>query len=255
MPQIIKEYREPSTSEKFGKAFSNLGQAAGQAIPEYLMAQEKKKNLSKEKEAAKRLGIDPDLDEKSRQKGIELALQGKTQNQIQAKEAALLPKMKEFADQLEHNNPDSPMHRTIADIYRSGLPMDEKSNIIKSLTGVDPFKMQQQNRLQMDSVLRRYNSRIKELRDEIKNSRFSDREPLKKQLGDLKSERDELLDFRALQGIQEEEEEIAEEEEEASKVKFNPNNKEHQAKAKQLYNKFKDKERVRQELSKEFSGL
>ena len=39
------------------------------------------------------------------------------------------------------------------------------------------------------------------------------------------------------------------------KILFNPKNPEHRAKASQLYEKLKDKEKVRQALSKEFEGL
>lgn len=41
----------------------------------------------------------------------------------------------------------------------------------------------------------------------------------------------------------------------ANKVLFNPKNPEHKAKAEQLHKKFKDRERVRQELKREFEGL
>ena len=42
---------------------------------------------------------------------------------------------------------------------------------------------------------------------------------------------------------------------EPARVMFDPNNKEHRAKAQQLYNHYKDKEKVRQKLSQEFEGL
>jgi len=83
MMQIVPEYREPSLGERFGQAFSNVGQAAAQAIPEYMMAKERKKiekeQYEKENQAAKRFGIDiSDIrDPKIRQKAVELALQGK----------------------------------------------------------------------------------------------------------------------------------------------------------------------------------
>lgn len=43
--------------------------------------------------------------------------------------------------------------------------------------------------------------------------------------------------------------------EKAEKMKFNPQNKEHQAKAKQLFKKLGDKEKVREALKREFEGL
>ena len=43
MVTIIDEYREPTVGERFGKAFSNLGQAAGREIPKFLLEKENKK--------------------------------------------------------------------------------------------------------------------------------------------------------------------------------------------------------------------
>jgi hypothetical protein len=52
MVQIIDEYREPSTSEKFGRAFSNAGQTAATLVPQLLMQKQGAKN---ENEAIRRL--------------------------------------------------------------------------------------------------------------------------------------------------------------------------------------------------------
>jgi len=102
MPQIIKEFREPSTSERFGQAFSNLGQAAGQAIPQFLQQSEQREQLKKENQAAKKLGIDlTDIyDPKMRQKALEIGLQG-------AKEENLLQKKQNFISNLFKKNPVS----------------------------------------------------------------------------------------------------------------------------------------------------
>lgn len=194
---------------------------------------------------------------KSEEAAAKLAGEKETQKQLNS-----------FADRLETNNPNSPVHKTIADIYRTELPMDQKSAIVKSLTGVDPFKVQQQQRLQLDSVLKRYNSRIKEIDDEIKGYKAPTTrdkavvDDLRKQRMALRSERDQLLDFRALNGMDNEEEygieeasDLEDEEEEGPKVMFDPNNKKHQEVAKKLYKKFKDKEKVRQILRKNYKGI
>lgn len=194
---------------------------------------------------------------KASEAAAKLAGEKKTQQQLAS-----------FADKLEADNPNSPVHKTIASIYRTELPMDQKTEIVKSLTGVDPFKVQQQQRLQLDSVLKRYTSRLKELDDEIKNVRNpssagkAEVQDLKKQRMALRSERDQLLDFKSLNGMDNEEEDFEDEvedefdaDERGPKVAFNPANKEHKAKAEQLYKKFKDKEKVREILSKEFKGL
>ena len=45
MIQIIPSNKRPSTSEKFGDAFANLGQAAGQLIPQYMMQRQQQESL------------------------------------------------------------------------------------------------------------------------------------------------------------------------------------------------------------------
>lgn len=138
---------------------------------------------------------------------------------------------------------------------------------------VDPFKVQQQKRLLMDSVLRSYNQRLKELDDEIKNVRNpnssgkAEVEELKNQRKTLRAERDKILDYKKTNdlifGEQEEslEEVAAEEEEELKelpedqKVQFNPNNRAHRGLAEKLYQKHGNKETVRNLLKKRYKGL
>jgi hypothetical protein len=45
--QIIPEKRRPSVSQQFGQAFANVGQAAGQMVPEYLKSQAQDEALAK----------------------------------------------------------------------------------------------------------------------------------------------------------------------------------------------------------------
>jgi uncharacterized protein YdcH (DUF465 family) len=177
-----------------------------------------------------------------------------------------------FADRLVESNPNSPVHKTLGEIYKLDIPMDQKTQLAKSLTGMDPFKVEQQKRLQLDSVLKRYNSRLKELDSEItnvKNPNSSGKEEtteLRKQRMALRNERDQLLDFRALNGMEdieesddfEAEEDEGEEglgEEEGPKVTFNSNNPKHKAVAQKLFKQHKDKEKVRKILLKKFKGL
>lgn len=103
-----------------------------------------------------------------------------------------------IAEQIEKGNPGSSMHKMLADIYRSTLPVEQKEKMIKSLSGSVPFRAEQQNRLQLDSVLKRYNSRIKEIDAAIKNARYDERAPLENQKKALQDERDLLLNFQAL---------------------------------------------------------
>jgi len=59
MVQVIQEQRRPSTAELFGRAFSNMGQVAAQAIPEYLQGKEMRSRREEENKSIKNtLGID-----------------------------------------------------------------------------------------------------------------------------------------------------------------------------------------------------
>lgn len=239
----------------------------------YRQSQQKQKFDEDENEAAKRLGIDLSgiHDPKIRQQAIALTLQGQNQANTQnikyknkaeedaaklAGEQKVQKEMMSFADRLEAQDPK---FKGVADIYRLDIPLDQKTKIVQSITGTDVYREDQQRRLQFDSTLKRYNSRLKELDSEISNVKNpnstgkAEADALRKQRIALRNERDQLLDFKALSGYEDDEE--AEAEETGRKVKFNPSNKEHRAKAEQLYKKFKDKEKVRQALLKEFKGL
>ncbi len=41
MPRVFRDERQPSTAEKFGQAFSGLGQSLGESIPQYLQQQQR----------------------------------------------------------------------------------------------------------------------------------------------------------------------------------------------------------------------
>lgn len=295
MIQVIERPR--TFGEKIGRG---LGEGLGQgALKSFADASEKKaiaEKLKRENVAAKKYGIDLEgiEDPKMREKAMELALQGKTKSQLEAKEADLLSKHKDFADKLEASNPNNPLYKGLAQVYRSDLPSEEKTNIANKLIGLDPYKLQQQQRLRMDSIYKRYNNRIKEVREDLKTAKNfavdemgkidktkpSPRRELEKQLRALQDERDQLLEFASFQDIYLDQDkgdegsedfgEIeAEDEGEEKKPTFNPDNPEHKAKAEQLYKKIKAaaekhggyispekaKEKVTQELKKEFIGL
>lgn len=270
MVQVIRAVdRGPSAGEKWGQAVGEALKSGIQLYGQYKKGQEEKANREQDNLYYRELtGHDLPNDPKLRGKAFELALLGKTSSQMEAKESKLNKEMISFADKLEMNNPQNPMYKTIADIYRSGMPSEEKSNIVKSLTGIDPFKVQQQQRLQLDSVLKRYTQRIKEIDDEISNVRNpnstgrEEADELKRQRNALRAERDQLLDFKALNGMEDEEDSFekgfeneTENEEERSKVNFDSNNKKHRAVAEKLFKQYKDKEKVRQILRKSFKGV
>jgi hypothetical protein len=185
--------------------------------------------------------------------------------------------MKSFGEQLKAGFPDSPIHQTLGNLYTSGLPSQDVSNIARSLTGTDPFKQQQQTRLQLDSVLRAYSQRIKELDSEIKGLNYpntKDKEEyadLKAKRDALRGERDRILDFRRMSGfgdfggedlMMEDFAETGEEDEmpkpkpkkAVKKVRFDPKNKEHMAKFNQLDRAFfGNREKINAALAKEFT--
>jgi len=93
-------------------------------------------------------------------------------------------------------------------------------------------------------VLRRYNSRIKEINESIKNMPYSKESKskiaaLESQKKALQDERDKLLNFNALS-------------DKPKKTKFDPSNEQHRNKAKALFEIMKDKNAVREKLSEEF---
>jgi hypothetical protein len=126
----------------------------------------------------------------------------------------------------------------VGEIYKANIPIDQKEKLIKNITQVFPYRAEQQERLRLDSTLKRYNSRIKELENQIKNARYMDRKPLEKQRDDLIKERDGLLNFQALSN--------------EPKEKFDPQNPEHRAEAEELFKVEKDKGRVKEILEEKY---
>jgi hypothetical protein len=184
-----------------------------------------------------------------------------------AKEEKIQGELTSFADKLRKNNPNSPIHQSIADIYESDLPFDKKSQVIKDLTGVDPFKSSQQKRLKVDQMMKFYNFRIKELQESMKTARFDEKKILQDDLRSLQKERnslignavqdDDLYDMFLAEDDSSDEPEMTESpepERRSKKAKFDPKNKEHVAKFNQLDKKLKgDKKKVNAALSKEFT--
>lgn len=161
--------------------------------------------------------------------------------------------MVSFGDKIMEQYPDDPMYQTIGNIYKH-LPPKAASDAVKAITGIDPFKAEQQKRLMLDSVYRRYNHRIKELDDEIKTARYSERSALIEQRDKIKAERDKLqgFDYFGDQGQQEEDFEEDEELSPDQKVTFDANNSKHRHVAEKLFEQHKDKEKVREILSRRF---
>jgi hypothetical protein len=167
-----------------------------------------------------------------------------------------------FADSLESRDPK---FKAVADIYRLDIPIDQKTKIVQSITGTDLYREDQQKRLKLDSILKRYDYRIKEIDDEIRNvinpnsSGRPEADELRKQRMALRNERDQLLDYKVLNGMEDNEEDFDEEGKdnkgEGPTVMFDASNPKHKAVAEKLYKKYGDKEKVRTILRKNFKGL
>lgn len=168
------------------------------------------------------------------------ALNVLSQHKNLLKEKKLINEQIKIADQIEKENPNSSLHRTIANVYRSGLPTEEKERLIKTLSATSPYKAEQQQRLQLDSVLKRYNSRIKEVDESLKSKPFD--KDLKEQKKALQDERDMLLNFQALQP----KETIKE------KIKFDINNPKHKERRDQVLKEAGSKEKAQVILEEEF---
>lgn len=283
MVQIIPENRRPSIGQRLSEGIvKGLGELS-QTYQELQKKKSEEQQYQQENETYKQLtGRDLSKNPRIREKEIEYALKG--QHELQKGEFKKKTKAEEdaeklrgeqktqkelmsFADRLEAKDPK---FKGVADIYRLDIPLDQKTKIVQSLTGTDIYREDQQKRLQLDSVLKRYNSRLKEIDNEIANVRNpnstgkEEADALRRQRMALRNERDQLLDFRALNGMDDEAEDFVdeeefepevEEEESTTRVKFDPNNKGHRAAAEKLYKKYKDKEKVRKILSKKFKGL
>jgi pyruvate/2-oxoglutarate dehydrogenase complex dihydrolipoamide acyltransferase (E2) component len=283
--QIIPKVR--SFGEDFGRA---VGGGAGQGLSQALQERQQLKDLAAENaQILKETGVDLSgikNPEARKMAFVEAMKEKKPLNDLQKSQKALADAranelkskgdqlaadkraMYAFGDKLQTDNPDNPLYKTIGDIYKSDLPPDQASNMVKAITGSDPFKAQQQRRLQMDSILNRYSKRLKEIDDEIKSVRnpnstgLNEITDLKKQRNALRRERDQILDFKSLNGLEDDEEESFEDEEDedefepiGAKVTFDPKNKGHKATAEKLYKKYGNKEKVREILRKNFKGL
>jgi len=250
--------------------FENKKQSVGERLSQGLqrgldmgsqLVQEKAKK-EKEQETYKQLGLDPaiaNLPEKFQQEFVKKSIQD-------AENKRMEPILNDFADKLESKDPNM---KPIADIYRMpGISLDDKSKIVKDITGKDIYKDQQQKRMQFDSIQKRYTNKIKELTAELKdmplkastNKEKFERLTAQKEM--LTKERDGMLQFGLSSGTIDfddlmnlnNEEDLESTPEKSNKVKFNPNNPEHVAKRTQLEKKYNgDKQKVNADLAKEFT--
>jgi len=250
--------RAKDTSERFAEAFgAGTGQLAGDLSKHFV----DKEKTDKKRSFLSSLAPDIDWEGASPEmldKGFESIISKMKKQETPAERERNQTAMHKFAEKLRLENPDSPLHKTIADIYDSGLSDDLKSDITKAITGLDPFKAQQQERLRIDSVLRQYNTVIKDLSQQIKETYDIDEQNrLKNERKRLQHERNTILKLNSLQELddfddEDEDEDIKPPPKKGKKPKFDPNNEEHRKKAIELMKKYKNKQSVEIELKKEY---
>ena len=168
------------------------------------------------------------------------ALQNRQQQIVDQQTQSEYSKM---ADYMEKANPDSALHGIMANVYRSNIPVKQKTELAKNLMSLDPYKVEQQQRLREDSVLKNFNSLIKEINEELKDPLIdADRKSLlEKRRERLQAERNELTKFKSL---------TKEAEEEALEV-FDKTNPKHKAARKKALKEAKgDKKKANEILSR-----
>ena len=130
MIQIIPENRRQSTADRFAQAFSNLGQNAGQAIPELLMGQhQKKQQLQQQQQIAQQLqnltGMDlSNLPPEMQQKFAEIALKNQQESQQN--------QLKTRAEDERYKTIEKYFGKKEAEIYKAA-PEGGKTEILKYL--------------------------------------------------------------------------------------------------------------------------
>lgn len=186
--------------------------------------------------------------------GVKNLLEGFSQGREQRQIA-------DYFQGLQGKNPADPRYKMFAEVFSSPLSREEKMNMFKSMANMgDPYRQAQQQRLERDSLLHKYGSRIKEIDDAVKGGTYSSYEEKEQLLGlkrSLQQERDQLLAFPSLE--REESYEEAPEEESVTptrqrKIKFDPKNPKHVAVRDRLMKMHKgDRQKVGEILSRKFS--
>ena len=162
-------------------------------------------------------------------------------------------------------DPENRTNQALAKVLGSGLPPEQQLPIFRLLSITDPFKQQQQERLNKDSILNRYSKRIAEIDSAIKGGfgSYEERQQLESQRKRLQAERDQLLGFTALneptddsgidQGAGVAQPTNQPTSNGSKKVKFDTNNQAHMKKFNQLDKHFKgDADKINAQLAKEF---
>lgn len=160
-----------------------------------------------------------------------------------------------FADQLELDNPGNRIYQTIANVYRSDIPTEEKHKIAKALTGGSSLTAEQRESKHKERQVGLYDKLIREIdRDLAGTLPQKEEDALIKRKNDLKRARDSLIEIN---GLLDTEEKSATEGKRANfskeKPVFDEHNKAHMKRVEELEKEFgNDAEKIEAALQEEF---
>src|SRR5690606_8171094 len=164
--------------------------------------------------------------------------------------------MNQFADVLDSMG--TPMHKTLAALYRMDAPIDQKNDMAKALTGVNPYNEAIQSRLAFEQGRKFLTDKLDRLQERYKTAYISERDAISEQIKAAEEELEQfymqfkqnpftsnMISFDVKEKPETSERTMEMKPGDAAKVKFDPSNAEHKAEARQLNQKFKgDRKKV-----------
>src|ERR1700722_16323448 len=175
MVQVIQRRPQQPKKKTFGESFSEGLLSTLKEGAQLYQKHQEKKQLAEGLQNLEGIYANPELNDQQKlietyrqlaanpqlagQLGSQLSHLGSAKNRADEFAAKLKQEeqdkkaMMTFGEKLRKSNPNDPMINRIADIYTSDLSPDFASTMVRDLTGsLDPFKVQQQQRLQSEHI-------------------------------------------------------------------------------------------------------
>lgn len=173
--------------------------------------------------------------------------------------------MNQFADILDSMG--TPMHKTLAALYRMDAPIDQKNDMAKALTGVNPYDQAVQVRLIFEQGRKSLTDKINRLQDLYNKSWGSEKPEILEKIKAAEEELEQfymqfkqnpfisdMISFTVKEKPETSERTMEMKPGDAAKVKFDPSNAEHKAEAINLNKKFKgDRKKVDAALREKYT--
>lgn len=173
--------------------------------------------------------------------------------------------MDDFANVLDSMG--TPMHKTLAALYRMDAPVDQKNDIAKALTGINPYNEAIQSRLAFEQGRKYLTDKLERQRKEWEAARSVDRPALMERMQETEKELEEfymqykqnpftssMITFDIKEKPETRERTMEMKPGDAAKVRFDPQNPEHKAEAINLNKKFKgDRKKVDAALREKYT--